>query len=247
MLLVEDVGATTLFEHARAEPDKAADLYRDAIAELLKIHIDGTRCLDDTCIASRLAYDERLFRWEIDQFVEFGLGRVAPGARSHGLDAELDRLAARLGALPRVLSHRDYHGWNLFVQDGGRRMRVIDFQDALLAPAAQDLAVLLTTRDTCQVIAPAQEQRLLDYYFTGLERRRAAQLSVSEFNQAYRLCVLQHALKVIGRFSYLEREGKRGYARFLPLALVQARRMLVGLRADFPRLSQALEGATSET
>ena len=50
-------------------------------------------------------------------------------------------LAARLDRFPRVFSHRDYHRENLFIQDGPR-IRIIDFQDALMAPAAQDLAVL---------------------------------------------------------------------------------------------------------
>ena len=64
---------------------------------------------------------------------------------------ELDRIAAALGRLPRVFSHRDYHGHNLYLQahgDSDPSLRVIDFQDALMAPCAQDLAVLLTTRDT---------------------------------------------------------------------------------------------------
>ncbi len=240
MLLVEDVGSTTLFDYALAHPTKAADLYRDAVAQLLLIQVHGTHRLDATCIASRVAYDARLFRWEMDQFVEYGLGAVAPAADTNGLDAELDSLAARLGAFPRVLSHRDYHGWNLFVQGDSARIRVIDFQDALLAPAAQDLAVLLTTRDTHRVITPAHERRLLDYYFAGVERRGAAQMSAIDLNESYRLCVLQHALKVIGRFSFLEREGKRGYAQYLPFALAQARRMLADLRREFPQLARVL-------
>ncbi len=43
-----------------------------------------------------------------------------------------------------------------------------------MAPAAQDLAVLLTTRDTGDLISPAMEERLLDFYFTGLLRRGIA-------------------------------------------------------------------------
>ncbi|MGH7864004.1 MAG: phosphotransferase, partial [Candidatus Binataceae bacterium] len=186
LLLVEDVGSATLFDCARARPQIAADLYRDAIAQLLLIHVDGTRRLDDTCIASRVAYDARLFRWELDQFLEYGLRAVAPRFDTAGLDSELDNLAARLGAFPRVLSHRDFHGWNLFVRGDGSRIRVIDFQDALRAPGAQDLAVLLTTRDTHRVITPAHERRLLDYYFAGLERRGAAMLRAQEFEESYR-------------------------------------------------------------
>ena len=159
------------------------------------------------------------------------------------LAPELDDLAARLGGVARVLSHRDYHGHNLFVQNDrmGLRIRVIDFQDALLAPAAQDLAVLLTTRDTGRVIGPDAERRLLDYYIAGLARRGAPCPDAGEFVNSYYLCVLQHALKVIGRFNALERQGKHGYAAFIPHAIGQARRMLAapGMAEDFPHLRRA--------
>jgi len=61
----------------------------------------------------------------------------------------------------------------------------------------------------------------------------------AEFLESYRLCVLQHALKAIGRFTWLERTGKSGYLAYLPHCMEQARRMLAG-RADFPQLRAAL-------
>ncbi len=240
MLLVEDVGTLPLFE--AAERGDAGDLYRLAADELLRIHLQGTKRLDPNCIAAKIAYDERLFRWEMEQFVELAPSLITPGVERKSLAAELDDLAERLGRLPRVLSHRDYHGHNLFIQIGGSdepRLRVIDFQDALMAPAAQDLAVLLTTRDTSRIITPRVEQRILDYYYGALLRREVATLSPDEFISSYRLCVLQHALKVIGRFTYLETTGKTGYAIYIPYALEQARRMLTQMN-DFPSLRRAL-------
>ncbi len=240
MLLVEDVGELPLFEAALRRVDKPAALYRAAVDELLLIHVEGTRRLDHRCIAASIAYDVRLFRWEMEQFLEAGTASLSTGIDATALAPELDALAARLGRLPRVLSHRDYHGHNLFLQNG--RIRVIDFQDALLAPAAQDLAVLLTTRDTDRVIDPAAEHRLLDYYMAGTSRRGAPCPGADEFREAYRLCVLQHALKVIGRFNVLERQGKTGYASFVPHAVVQARRMLAQ-HPEFPHLRAAFGAA----
>ncbi|HZO83321.1 MAG TPA: phosphotransferase [Candidatus Binataceae bacterium] len=240
MLLVEDVGELSLFDAALRRLDKPAALYRAAVDELLLIHVEGTRRLDNRCIAASITYDERLFRWEMEQFLEAGAASFGRTIDAHALAPELDQLAARLGRIPRVLSHRDYHGHNLFLQSG--RVRVIDFQDALLAPAAQDLAVLLTTRDTDRVIDLAAETRLLDYYMAGLTRRGAPCPEAGEFREGYRLCVLQHALKVIGRFNVLERQGKSGYAAFIPHAVGQARRMLAHHR-EFPRLRATFEAA----
>ncbi len=241
LILVEDVGELPLFEAALQ--GEAGDLYRLAADELLVIHLGGTRRLSDDFIAARIAYDERLFRWELSQFVEYGVADVSPGTDPTTIASELDDLAARLGRYPRMLSHRDYHGHNLFLQvtpPGAWRLRVIDFQDALMAPAAQDLAVLLTTRDAARIITPTIERRVLDYYFTAHIRRGSPMtLTLDEFLESYRLCVLQHALKVIGRFIWLERNGKQGYAAYIPYALDQARRVLQG-RDDFARLREAV-------
>ena len=238
-MLVEDVGEISLHVAALRPDANVADLFRLAADELLRLHVAGTSKIDDRCIARAIAYDERLFDWEMKEFREVGLGVVAPGAALAVVEPELAILAARLGSYPRVFSHRDYHRENLFLQDGAR-IRIIDFQDALMAPSAQDLAVLLTTRDTGDIVTPTIERRILDFYHTGLTRRGAASLAHPEFITSYRLCVLQHALKMIGRFEKFERDSKIGYARYIPHALAQARRMLAEMRAQFPQLCAAL-------
>src|ERR1700722_8481635 len=238
-MLVEDVGKLSLLDAVRRPGADAADLFRLAATELLRIHVDGTARLDSRCIANEISYTGRLFEWELKEFGEVGLAAVAPGADYSPIAPELATLAARLDRFPRVLSHRDYHRENLYLQDGPR-IRIIDFQDALMAPAAQDLAVLLTTRDTDEVVTPAIERRILDFYYAGLVRRGVHALDAVEFMISYRLCVLQHALKMIGRFEMFERNGKTGYRPFIPHALAQARRMLSEMRPDFPKLSAAL-------
>jgi len=238
-MLVEDVGETSLLDAVGRPGADAADFFRLASTELLRIHVDGTARVDARCIAHEIAYSGRLFEWELKEFAEIGLAAVAPGAGYSPIAPEVATLAARLDRFPRVLSHRDYHRENLFIQEGPR-IRIIDFQDALMAPAAQDLAVLLTTRDTDEVVTPAIERRILDFYCAGLARRGVVSLDPAEFMTSYRLCVLQHALKMIGRFEMFERNGKTGYRRFIPHVLGQARRMLAHMRPDFPKLCDAL-------
>ncbi len=239
-LLVEDVGEVSLLDAVRAPGADAADLFRLAASELIRMHVDGTAQIDRRCVAREIAYNGPLFEWEMKEFAEVGLAVVAPGAGFSPIAPELKRMAARLDRFPRVFSHRDYHGHNLFIQDGPR-IRIIDFQDALMAPAAQDLAVLLTTRDTDEFITPKIERRILDFYCAGLGRRDAPiTLDPAEFMSSYRMCVLQHALKMIGRFEMFERGGKTGYGPYIPHALAQARRMLAEMRAEFPELCAAL-------
>src|SRR5580692_7138237 len=238
-MLVEDVGQLSLLDAVRLPGADTADLFRLAADELLRLHVDGTARIDHRCVASQIEYSGRLFEWEFKEFSEVGLAAVAPGADSSVIGPELADIAARLDRYPRVFSHRDYHRENLYIEDGPR-LRIIDFQDALMAPAAQDLAVLLTTRDTDEIITPAIERRILDFYYAGLARRGAPTLDPTEFMTSYRLCVLQHALKMIGRFEMFERNGKTGYRRFIPHVMEQARRVLSEMRPDFPKLSAAL-------
>jgi aminoglycoside/choline kinase family phosphotransferase len=137
--------------------------------------------------------------------------------------------------------------WNIHVQ--GEKLRLIDFQDALLAPEAYDLAALLTDRRTATLVDPALEARLLARF---LERRAAAGLPVpAGFEARYRACGLQRALKVIGRFWFLERvKGKPGYLAYLPDVYAVARRMfatepaLAGARALAARWVPELDGTT---
>jgi N-acetylmuramate 1-kinase len=238
-MLVEDVGEVSLHSAALLPDADIARLFRLATEELLRLHVYGSLQIDDRCIALAIPYDGRLFEWEMKEFKEIGLGVVAPGAVLSSIEPELAMLAARLDRYPRVFSHRDYHGHNLYLQHGDV-IRIIDFQDALMAPAAQDLAVLLTTRDTDVIVTPAIERRILDFYYAGLSRRGAAILPPNDFTASYRLCVLQHALKMIGRFEMFERNGKTGYAAFIPHVLAQARRMLTEMRTEFPQLCIAL-------
>ncbi len=245
LLLIEDLGENSLFAAASADPAHAAALYRAAVDELLRLHVEGTARHDDQCVAFGVAYDQRLFGWELERFIEVGLREVAPNVDPEPVRCEVTALAARLGQSSRVFSHRDYHGNNLFVQkrDSGPIIWMIDFQDALMAPAAQDLAVLLTTRDTGQVITPTIEERLLDYYLAVLARRHATAPARTDFIEDYRLCVIQHALKMIGAFTRLERAGRSGYAQFIPHCVAQARRMLAR-GADYPLLRAALGAAS---
>jgi aminoglycoside/choline kinase family phosphotransferase len=112
------------------------------------------------------------------------------------------------------------------VQDG--RLRIIDFQDALLGPDAYDLAALLTDRTTGTIVGAALEAELIERFCRG--RDAAGLPGGGDFAGRYRACALHRALKVIGRFHFLELVlGKPGYLAYLPSVYAVARRMLAAL------------------
>lgn len=229
-LLLEDIGDVPLRDAVRQLPPAAVErLYRLAIDQLVLLQIDGTRRRDDACVAFQQRFDHRLFLWEFEHFIEWGLekreGRPLPAAEAQTLRGMFEQIAAQLDRAPCVLNHRDYHSWNLFVHNN--EIRVIDFQDALLAPATYDLETLLNDRDTPTIITPALEHALVNYYYTVWHERGGDAFSHERFWEEYNLCLLQKACKVIGRFYYLELEkGKTGYTRYIPPTLATIRRVL---------------------
>lgn len=248
-LLLEDVGDSALRDAVNGcSPAEVEAWYRRAIDQLLLIQIAGTRARNDACMAFKQRFDKRLFLWEFDHFVEWGLNRGGadrlPPDQAEALRTLFDDVSARLAGAPAALNHRDYHSWNLFVQpEADNAVRVIDFQDALLAPAAYDLATLLNDRDTPAVVMPDLEAALVRYYHDTWNRQADTPRADADVWNEYNLCLLQKACKVIGRFYYLELEkGKSGYLRYIPPTLATIRRVLPRLpdTRGFRKLAEVL-------
>ena len=135
------------------------------------------------------------------------------------VDAAFKRLAAEVDGFPRVLEHRDFHSWNLLV-DAQDRVRVIDFQDALLATRCYDIVGLLNDRDTDSALGEERYLRLLHFFYEQLERP-------SWFQYEYDRVLLQRDLKVAGRFAKLSSvRGLKQYERWIPGTLKRIGRTL---------------------
>jgi aminoglycoside/choline kinase family phosphotransferase len=157
-------------------------------------------------VAFSRAFDYDLLKWELDHFREYGLEaqgyQLSPSERE-----EIERLfkgiAEELAAAPRGFVHRDYQSRNLMVQDsttGDPRLRVIDFQDALLGTRAYDLVGLL--RDSYVALSPAQLESLVGHYVAR------AEVEADAFRHLFNLQVVQRKLKDAGRFVFIDRVKK---------------------------------------
>ena len=236
LLLLEDVGDVTLWDAAgaAARPDGVARLYRAAIDELVRFEVAGERRPQPGCIAFQQRFDERLFAWELEHFLEYGFtGRSVADADLAALRREFAALAAELAAGPTTLAHRDYHSWNLFVHEG--RIRVIDFQDALLAPLPYDLATLLNDRATPRLVTAPLERELVAHFLARRAAEAGSAAPLEEFLPHYYRFVFQKSLKIVGRFHYLETvKGRTGYVAMLPDTFATLRRCFESLPALEP-------------
>lgn len=231
LLLLEDLGDRSLWNFIQGFPDaEILSWYEKALDQLLLIHVEGTRRKQDaSCVAFQQRFDFRLYLWEFDHFIEYGLEKRPGGKIGDGdkkiLRESFEEMARALAGLAPCLSHRDFHSWNLMVRDG--EVAVIDFQDALLAPPQYDLASLLNDRETDRVIRPELENHLVDYYLRKREDMGGQPVNRDEFVEGYILSTLQRDFKVVGRFYYLDLvKGKPGYKKYIPPTLKRLRRNL---------------------
>src|SRR5437867_5628454 len=230
ILLLEDLGDIALWDRVQGLPEsEILGWYRKAIDELLVLQLAGTVARDDSCIAFQQRFDFRLYMWEFDHFIKYGLIE-RPGVQvSMSATEELRKIFAdiahRLESQPPCLNHRDYHSWNLMVHNDV--VAVIDFQDALLAPPQYDLASLLNDRVTDSIIQPALEVHLVRYYIDQKSDLEGLTIQADEFFEIYRLSAIQRDLKVVGRFYYLDQvKGKSGYMKFVPPTVRRLKRNL---------------------
>jgi aminoglycoside/choline kinase family phosphotransferase len=112
-----------------------------------------------------------------------------------------------------VFAHRDYHAENLVWLDGRAglaRVGLLDFQDAVLAHPAWDLASLL--QDARRDVAPELETAMLQRY---LDAR--PQLDRAAFLSDYAALATLNNARIVGIFARLiSRDGKTRYRAFLP-------------------------------
>jgi aminoglycoside/choline kinase family phosphotransferase len=226
ILFLEDLGDRSLWDFVQGlSAEEVFAWYAKAIDQLLRIQSGAPRP-HDSCIAFRQRFDFRLYQWEFEHFLEYGLsGKEVPERERERLRAAFGRISRFLDSRPASLAHRDFHSWNLMVHRG--EIAVIDFQDALMAPLQYDLASLLNDRETDRVIGPELEQRLIGYYLERLERATGQKPDRDEFLETYILSAIQRDFKVVGRFRYLEAvKGKPGYRRYLPATIRRLKRNL---------------------
>lgn len=111
---------------------------------------------------------------------------------------------------------RDYHSPNLIWRadrTGIDRLGVIDFQDAMVGPAAYDVASLI--QDARVTIDRAMGERLLAHYCAM--RMHEPGFDEAGFRQSFATMAAQRASKILGIFVRLDvRDGKRAYLQHLP-------------------------------
>ena len=220
-LITEDFGSAAVIEGDPPRP--IVERYEAATDMLAELH---RKPLPETVqLAPQLTYD--IPAYDIDAWlVEMGLmldwylpdrGAEVSQERRDEFVTMWRTLLQKPAAAPRTWVMRDFHSPNIIwlaERTGILRVGIIDFQDAVLGPAAYDLVSLL---QDARIDVPEQlELALLTRY---IKARRAADngFHPASFAELYAIMSAQRNTRLLGTFARLNRrDGKPQYLRHQP-------------------------------
>lgn len=230
-LLVEDLGSEPVVEGD--PPDPEPECYRAAVDVLVTLHghtLPSELPVTPYIVHRLPSYDISAFLIEIELLLEWYLPRLAAvptmPARQVFLSCWREALAPVL-AEPQTWVLRDYHSPNLIwlpERRGIAKVGLIDFQDALMGPAAYDLASLL---QDARVTVPEDLELELIGRYARARRKVDPSFDVGRFAQIYATLAAQRATKILGIFARLDmRDGKPQYLRHMPRVATYLQRAL---------------------
>jgi aminoglycoside/choline kinase family phosphotransferase len=219
-VVLEDLGDEMMVSRLTAG-DAQEPLYLTAVDQLARMRVAADAAPDPGCIAFQRCYDQDVYRWELEHFLEWGVRAWKGAGLSPPEQRLVDRcfaeLARRLAGEPAGFTHRDYQSRNIMVLGGGEQA-LIDFQDALLGPRQYDLVSLL--RDSYVTLDQDFIGRMVRRYLVTSATGGGPVLDEGEFREIFDLLTIQRKLKDAGRFVYIDRvKSNADFLRFVPVAL----------------------------
>ena len=166
------------------------------------------------------AYDRDALLIEVDLLLDWYYPAVAGKAADSTLRSEFtevwNKVLNRLDAAETSIALRDFHSPNIIWREerqGHDKLGIIDFQDALIGPAAYDVASL--AMDARVTVSPEIQAATVAAYVEA--RQAAGGFDAEKFAEAYAITAAQRNSKILGIFVRLDRrDGKPGYLKHLP-------------------------------
>jgi aminoglycoside/choline kinase family phosphotransferase len=231
LIVLEDLGSALVVsgeppapieERYAAATDALAALHGLDLPELLPVEAGLDYQLPGYDMQALLIEAELLLDWYLPKFN----ATISAAGRENFLAHWRSALTPALDA-PATWVLRDYHSPNLLwlpEREGVARVGLLDFQDAVMGPAAYDVASLL--QDARVDVPETMEIALLTRY-TRARRAADPAFDARHFAQLYATMAAQRASKILGIFARLEkRDRKPQYLRHMPRVWAYLRRAL---------------------
>jgi tRNA threonylcarbamoyl adenosine modification protein YjeE len=217
-LIIEDLGADGVVRDGAP----IAERYMAAVDALALIHARPRPATLGTPKGaySLPPYDRDALTIEVELLLDWYLpmkdARI-PASEKYVFLQRWAELFDEVAASPQTWVLRDFHSPNLIWlagREGVERVGLIDFQDAVMGPAAYDVASLL--QDARLTVPEELELQLLSRY-AAARRADDPAFDMAAFARLYAIMGAQRATKILGIFARLDkRDGKPQYLAHLP-------------------------------
>jgi tRNA threonylcarbamoyl adenosine modification protein YjeE len=232
LLVIEDLGDELMVKDDPPAPiESRYEMATDLLAELHQETLQDVLPVEPGVTYRLPRYDMDAFLIEAELLLEWFLPKLE--VRISGAKRDAYRALWRAALLPitggsaQTWVLRDFHSPNLLwlpEREGTARIGLLDFQDAVMGPAAYDVASLL--QDARVDVPEMMEIGLLSRY-TRARRSADAAFDAPAFARAYATLAAQRASKILGIFARLERrDHKPQYLRHLPRVWAYLQRSL---------------------
>jgi N-acetylmuramate 1-kinase len=221
LVILEDLGSHEIVEGEPPIPlDLCYELAVDALVTLHDFELPDTLPVSRGVEYSIPVYDMGAFLIEAELLVDWYLPRLGvplPGEARDAFSALWREALLPVFNEPATWVLRDFHSPNLLYlpeRDHIARLGILDFQDAMLGPAAYDLASLL--QDARVDVPERMELELLGRYAKA-RRGSNRDFNTSGFARIYSTLAAQRASKILGIFARLHRRDRKPqYLRHMP-------------------------------
>tara|TARA_R110002096_G_scaffold206847_4_gene393113 strand:- start:1791 stop:2777 length:987 start_codon:yes stop_codon:yes gene_type:complete len=214
---VEDLGGTDLGNLDGKDWDKVRrPAYESTLETVWRLHEIVETDPPDDLPELEPPFDEALYQWEQDYFIEQYVARFISESAAEKLRSEpsLKELISELTALPRSLVHRDFQSTNVMLSGG--KTCLIDYQGMRWGVPEYDIASLVF--DPYAEFSSEQRQDLIGFYFSLKEQSGVGQ-SEAEYRKQLCQCATQRLMQATGAYGFLgEVKGKPEFLDHIPAA-----------------------------
>ena len=240
IIVIEDLGDISFYKVLSRQKKKLAT-YKKLVDLLLKIQkikpkSEIKNIIGTTHVINK--YSNKYLHKESDLFFDWYLPLFLNKKKVLSIKKKIKRILSplynNLNFPNSYFVHRDYHVQNLMKV--GKKIGVIDSQDALIGNPAYDLVSLID--DVRIRTSKKLKNQIYSYYLK--KTSKIYRINSKKFSEDFNTLSVQRSLKIIGIFSRLfKRDKKNKYLKFIPYTW-QLLEMRMGSEA-FSKLKEILD------
>lgn len=165
--LIQDLGTQTLFDLLQLDREKALDLYKKAISDLVKFQVEGIKNLDLDVAYPVKSFNRRSIMWDLNYFKYYFVKPHNIQFNENALEDDFELFAdTLLKSDCSFFNYRDFQSRNIMILDNN--LWYIDFQGGRKGPLQYDLISLLN--QVKANLSDDSKKVLYNHYINELEK-----------------------------------------------------------------------------